>query len=143
MTTRTGERFLSYRIFLQFAGRDRLVDPGQVLINNSAGSKIEVTNFGVTHLAFGEADIAATGAQVTCGIIAIKLIVERGIGEKRRVAVLFRLGLTVRINSPAIANDEDYGRRHCALCRRLVSRTRAFTPSSGLTIISRASTSRS
>ena len=54
--------FLRQRVFL-----DGLVDAGQVLVNDAAGAEVEVADLAVAHLAVGQADIHAAGADVAHG----------------------------------------------------------------------------
>ena len=50
-------------VFLEVAILDRLVDAREVLVNDAAGAQVEVADFAVAHLAGGQADIQAAGAQ--------------------------------------------------------------------------------
>src|SRR5689334_12529121 len=128
MAARRSECFLGNIVFLQFTGGDGFVYPRQILIDNSAGPQIQMANLRVSHLAFRQTDVGATRTQLTSRIIAIELVVERRSCEKGGVTVLFCLCFAARINALAVANNEDYRPGHCALCRRLLSRTRSFTP---------------
>src|SRR3954452_8090491 len=42
---------------------DRVVDPGQVLLDYRSGAEVEVADLGVAHLAVGEADVAPAGGE--------------------------------------------------------------------------------
>ena len=80
---------------LQLAVRDRLVNPGQVLINDPARAEVEMADLGVSHLPCGQPDVLAARAQRSAGIFAIEPIVKRVFarGEWRRrsfPAPLFR-----------------------------------------------------
>ncbi len=46
---------------------DRVVDPGQVLLDDRAGAEVEVADLGVAHLAVGQADVAALGGELRVG----------------------------------------------------------------------------
>ncbi len=100
------ERFLQNRIFFQLAIRDRFVDASQILINNPASAEIQVADFGVAHLSFGQSDIEAARAQFSVGIFAIELIVKRGLREKGSVSIRFALRAAAGINSPTVANQQ-------------------------------------
>ena len=43
---------------------DRVVDPGQVLLDDRAGAEVEVADLGVAHLPVGQADVAALGGEL-------------------------------------------------------------------------------
>src|SRR5205823_8129727 len=62
MLARFLEALLENGIVGQLAGGERFVDPRQILINNPARAKIQVPNFGVPHLPFGQSDIFAARA---------------------------------------------------------------------------------
>ena len=57
MSARSGKGILQNRVALQFAIGDGLIDSRQVLINDSARSKIKMANFRVAHLPVGQTDI--------------------------------------------------------------------------------------
>src|SRR4051812_24466407 len=97
MSTRLRESFLGDLVSFEFALRNRLVDPGEVLINDSAGAEIQMAHFGIAHLAFGQPDINSARAQFTAWIIAIEAIVKRRLRQQGGVAILFALPTTVRI----------------------------------------------
>ena len=76
----------------EFAVGDRLVDPRQILVNDPARAEIQVADFGVAHLAFGQTDIRPARAQLARRIVAVKMIVKRRPREQRGVAVFLALG---------------------------------------------------
>src|SRR5215471_14869779 len=112
MFSSSSERLLQDAVTLQFAVGDRLVDARQVLINNSACSKIKVTNFRVAHLSFRQANIHAAGAQLGPWIVAVKLIVKRRRREQRRITVTLALPGSAGIDAPAVANNEHHRSGH-------------------------------
>src|SRR5207302_11070784 len=116
VSARGGESFLRNFISFEFAGGDRSINAREILKDDAAGAQIEVADFGVSHLAFGQTDIGAARAQFAAGIIAIELIVKRRFRQERGVAVFFRLGFAAGINAPAVANDQYYWGSH----RRIV-----------------------
>ena len=105
VSARGGEGFLRNFISFEFPGGDRLINAREILKDDAAGAQIEVADFGVSHLAFGQTDIGAARAQFAAWIIAIELIVKRRFRQERGVAVFFRLGFAAGINAPAVAND--------------------------------------
>ncbi len=50
MSACSGKGVLQNTIAFQFAIGDRLINPGEILINDSASSKVKVANLGVSHL---------------------------------------------------------------------------------------------
>src|ERR1035437_4414276 len=60
---RPGAELEQDRPFEETAGRDRLVDPGQVLEDRLPGAQVQVADFGVAHLAVRQADEAFGGLQ--------------------------------------------------------------------------------
>src|SRR5437016_1061598 len=120
MSTRSGEGFLCNFVSIELASGDGFVDSREVLEDDSPGAEIQMADFGVAHLTVGKSDIGAAGAEFAARIIAIKLIVKRRAREERGVAIFFCLGFAVRINTPAVANDQQCGASHTReLSRRL------------------------
>ncbi len=118
MSARTGKGVLQNTIAFQFAIGNGLINPGEVLINDPAGSKIKVANLGVPHLSLRQPDVHAAGAQSRPGIIAIQMIVKRRGCEQCCIAVLFTLPGAPRIDAPPVANNEHHRASHVpALCR--------------------------
>src|SRR6267143_1608737 len=124
-----GKSFLRHAIPIELAGSDRFVNASEILKNDAARAQIEMADFGVAHLAFGETDIGAAGVEFAARIIAIELIVKRRAGKQGGVAIFFRLGFAAGIDAPAVANDEHYRASHTrALCRRFRGPTSGFEP---------------
>ncbi len=48
------------------------VDFHQVLIYDASGADVEVANFGIAHLAVGEADVLAAGVELRVGIAGVE-----------------------------------------------------------------------
>src|SRR6267378_440798 len=95
-----GESFLRHAIPIELTGSDRFVNASEILKNDAARAQIEMADFGVAHLAFGETDIGAA-----------------------------RLDFAAGIDAPAVANDEHYRASHTrALCRRFRGPTSGFEP---------------
>ena len=112
MAARRGQSFPQDATARKFAGSNRFVDPRQILINDSAGAQIEMAYFRVSHLSFRQTNVETAGAKFPAGIIAVKLVVKRRVSEQRGVSVLLAFFPTARVNSPAIANDENDRVRH-------------------------------
>src|ERR1700730_10716573 len=87
---RSHKRLTDHRIGGPFSVENRFVDPGQVLVNDSSSTQIEMTNFGISHLALGQSNVHPTRAQVTPRISLIQVIVVGRTCEQRRVSVRFR-----------------------------------------------------
>src|SRR4051794_14840681 len=91
------------RIPIEFAFRDRLVDSGEVLINDSTGAEIQMAHFGISHLSARQSDIKSARTEFSAGIIAVELVMKRRPGEQGRVAVLFPFFTPTWIDAPAVA----------------------------------------
>src|ERR1043166_597113 len=112
MSSSSSERVLQDAAMLQFTVGDRFVDARQVLINDSARSKVKVTHLRVAHLSFWQANIHAAGAQSRPSIVAIELIVKWRRREQCRVPVTLTLLVPAGIDAPAVANNEHHRRGH-------------------------------
>ena len=112
MSARTGKGVLQDTIAFQFTIDDRLINPGEVLINDPASSEIKMANLGVPHLSLWQPNVHGAGAQSRPGIIAIQIIVKRRGREQGCVAVLFALLGTAGIDAPPVANDEHHRASH-------------------------------
>ena len=124
------EGFLQRCIASQFAIADRLVDAGEVLVNDASGTQVEVAHLAVAHLPGWQAHVLAAGAHGTHRIGGVEVVVEGCAGEKSRVAVLHRLRAASGVNTPAVADNENnrfFGHKHRrdACCARL-GQTRRF-----------------
>ena len=62
MAARPRKRFLQHAIPIQLTRRDRFINAGEILINNSARSEVEVADFRIAHLSVGEADVESARA---------------------------------------------------------------------------------
>ena len=82
---------------------DRVIDPGQVLLDDRPGAEVEVADLRVAHLPFGQPDIGALGGELGMGKVGPEAIEDGGRGKRDRVAWA-RLG-----HAPAI--EDDQGRR--------------------------------
>src|SRR5438552_15860960 len=122
MPAGVGESFLRDFVSLELAVGNGFVDASEVLRNDPAPAQIEMADLGIAHLAFGKSDIGAARAQSAPGIIAIELIVKRGLGEERGVAVFLCLRFAAGIDAPAVANNEHHWASHTrALCRLMAA----------------------
>ena len=82
---------------------DRVVDPGQVLLDDGAGAEVEVADLGVAHLPFGEADVAPLGRELGVGELRPEPVEDRRLGDRDRVA---GAGLG---DAPAVEDDQRDG----------------------------------
>src|ERR687888_537116 len=105
MPARSRESFLSDFISIELARGDRFVDSSKVLENDATRAQVEMTYFGVSHLAVGQSDIDAARAKFASGIVAIELVVKGRTRKESGVPVLLRFRFTAWINAPAVAND--------------------------------------
>src|SRR4051794_23045596 len=112
MPPRFRERFLRTRIARKFAIGQGFVNPSEILINDPACAKIEMAYLRVPHLPVGQSDIAAAGAEFSTWVIAVKAVVKRRARQQGGVAILFALLPSARIDSPAVADNENDGLRH-------------------------------
>src|SRR5207237_8878356 len=74
MIARFLEALLEHGIACQLAGGERFVNSVQILINDPARAKIQVPNFGVSHLPFRQSDIFSAGAELPHRIRIVELI---------------------------------------------------------------------
>ena len=79
---------------------DRVVDPGQVLLDDRPGAEVEVADLGVAHLPVGQADVATLGREPGVREALPEVVEDRGLGERDRVA---GPGLG---QAPAVEDDE-------------------------------------
>src|SRR5438309_12080959 len=120
MSVRGRESFPGDAISCELANGDRLIDSRKVLENDAARPQIQMPDFRVAHLAFGQTNIRATSAEFAARIIAIELVVKGCSSQKRRVSVLLARFPAAGIDAPSITNDEHHRAGHMrALCRRL------------------------
>ena len=97
-----------HRIGGQRAFFDRLVDAGEILIDDAARAEIEVADFGIAHLPGRQADIQAGGAEEAFRVLFQHHVMERRVGEQHGVAVFDCGFFSSGIHTPAVANDEHY-----------------------------------
>ena len=99
--TGIGKGLLQYSMFPELILLDRQVYLSQILIYDTAGTQIHMSDFGISHLSFREPHIHSVGQQGGMGVVLIKGIDKRGI----------RLGYggntRIRGNSPSIQDHQD------------------------------------
>ena len=99
------ERSLESLDLLQGVVLDRLVNAGEVLVNDPTGTEVEVTHFGVAHLTFRKPHIQAGSGKKSLGILFLHLVVK-GRGRKFDGVAIFLRGLfSTGVNTPAITDD--------------------------------------
>src|SRR5580765_8497885 len=77
------------------------INAGDVHMDNSTRTNVEVPDFTVAHLAFGESDERPAGMNQRIGIFAQQAVIG-GLASKRD-CIRFRLGAV----TPAVEDDED------------------------------------
>jgi hypothetical protein len=88
---------------------DGLCNSYQVLIDYAAGSDIQVTNFGVPHLARRKADFLTRAKQQTPGIFSRQAIVYRSACERYGALLLLYDLRWIGVVTPSITDNQDYG----------------------------------
>ncbi len=94
----------------QTAVRNRKIDARQILHDNPAGAQIHVTDFGVAHLAVGQADRQAGRCQQGMGLLGHQPIPCGGVGQSN--GIIDRLGTV----SPAVEYAKNDGALRCVAC---------------------------
>jgi hypothetical protein len=108
----TGEGVPHDGIVIQRALGECLGNAGQILINDASGAEIEVAHFRIAHLALGQADIQAAGAQAAMRVSRQEMIVKRRLAQHGGIAVAFGAFGRARIDAPTVADDENDRIRH-------------------------------
>ena len=85
----------------KFAVLDHQVDAGDVHVHDAAGADVEVADFAVAHLPFGQADERPAGMNQRVGILAQQAVIGGLAGERDGVG--FGFGAV----SPAVEDDEN------------------------------------
>ena len=91
---------LHFGVFHDAAVAAGTVDLDQVLINHTAGTDIEVSYLGVTHLSIGQTHVFAAGLQLRVGIFGVQGV---KIGCRR---LEDDVGFVVMAVAPAIENHQ-------------------------------------
>ena len=102
-----GKGCLQHGVFTHGAVLDGVVHPAEILENHAARAQIQVTHFGIAHLAVRQANIFPGGAQQAMGIVGKQVISKGCISQNSGVTVLFRDIRTQRIAAPAVANHKN------------------------------------
>ena len=106
MTAGPSEGFPQYSVSGQFAIRDCLVNPRQVLIDDPAGSQVKMADFRIAHLSVRQANVSPARTQSGTRVVSVELVVKRRPRQQRCVCIFFPFLSPSRVNAPAIANDE-------------------------------------
>ena len=85
----------------ELAVLDHQIDSRDVHVNDAAGTDVEMADFAVAHLAFGQADKRAAGVDQSIRILAQQPVVGWLAGERDGVG--FGFGAV----SPAVEDDEN------------------------------------
>ncbi len=87
---------------LDVAAGDRRRDARQILHHHAAGADIEMADFGIAHLAIGQADVLAGGAQE-----AVRAVLPQPV-EGRRLGLADGVVGFVFAPAPAVENNEHH-----------------------------------
>ena len=91
------------RLALEFAAGDELVNAGDVHVHDAAGADIQMADFAIAHLSFGEADSGSGGVNERVGKFAEEAIVIWFARKGDRIAGGFGA------IAPAVEDGEDDG----------------------------------
>src|SRR5258705_6481755 len=69
-------------VFEEAAVGDRVVDPGQVLLDDRTGAEVEMTHLRIAHLPVGKADVTALGGKFGVWKLRPETIEDRRLGEE-------------------------------------------------------------
>ena len=100
------------RVGGQRAVLDGLVDAREVLIDNASSAEIEVADFRIAHLAGGQADVQAGGAEETFRVLLQHHVMKWRAGQQHGIAVFDCRWFSPGVHTPAVANDK----HHWFLC---------------------------
>ncbi len=101
-----GQRLGENGIVVEGAVLDALGDAGQVLVDDAAGADIQVAHLGVAHLAVGQADIRAGGAELRHRVIAAQGVEARRLGQAGGIV------LAGGFDTPPVEDDQGQGPPH-------------------------------
>ena len=109
-----GKSGLQHGVFPHGPIFDGIIHPAEVLKDNAARTQVQVSYFGITHLAVRKAHVLPGSAQQAVGIVGKEVISKGGISQNSGVTVLFRDIRPQRIAAPAVANNKNVRlfRRH-------------------------------
>src|SRR5205823_4523126 len=133
MIARLLETFLEHGIVRQLTSSKRFVNSRQILINDPAGAKIQVPDFGISHLPFRQSDIFPARAQFSHRILGIELIVKGGVRQQGGIAIFPGPIAAAGINSPTITNDQHHRSAHRAQSAGGARSDKRFPMAAGLT----------
>src|SRR5689334_5215069 len=107
-----GESFVDDRVPSQLTVRDGFVNSGEVLVDDSSGAEVEVSDLRVAHLSLRKANVHARSAHLAPGVSSIQLIMKGSTGKQRCVPVSDCLRFSVGINAPPVSDDQNNWLRH-------------------------------
>ena len=105
------------------ARRDGVGDARQVLHHDAAGADVEMADLGIAHLAVGQADVAARGAQEGVRTRAPQAV------EGRRPRLAHGVVGAILAPTPTIQNNQHDGTT-CLACRNTLSRSQLVSTAS-------------
>ena len=98
--------FLEHWITVESAILNGEIDAGELLIDDSTCAEIEMSYFGIPHLAFGQADLESARLESGLGVSGVELIMHWGRGQKGGVSLEGGALPACRINPPAVTNEK-------------------------------------
>ena len=99
-----GNGFPKNFILSKGAVADGEINAGQLLVDDTTSTKVETTDFRISHLPLGETDLEAAGLKPAPRVLLVKAVVNRGSGEKGGIALLFRSRTARWIDAPPVSD---------------------------------------
>ena len=100
------DNFLEDRITVESAILDGEIDAGELLIDDATCAEIEMSYFGIPHLAFGQADLESARLESGLGVGGVELIMHWGRGQKGGVSLEGGALPACRIDPPTVTNEK-------------------------------------
>ena len=100
------ENFLKDRVTVESAILNGEIDAGELLIDDATCAEIEMSYFGIPHLAFGQADLESARLESGLGVGGVELIMHWGRGQKGGISLEGGALSACRIDPPAVTNEK-------------------------------------
>jgi hypothetical protein len=100
------ENFLKDRVTIESAILNGEIDAGEFLIDDATCAEIEMSYFGISHLAFRQADLESARLEPGLGVGGVELIMHRGRGQKGGVSLEGGALPTCWIDPPTVTNEK-------------------------------------
>jgi hypothetical protein len=85
---------------------DGEINAGEFLIDDATSAEVEMSHFGIPHLAFGQADLESARLESRLGVSDVELIMHWGRGQKGGVSLEGGALPTCWIDPPTITNEK-------------------------------------